>query len=122
MDKLKTVDIDSEGKFKYIQIMVQGENGRVKYLVRGYRWAAFHADIFEEVEMKELVPLRSKTGYQISWFCPGGGWILHEPSEKHILIYGHSQGYGRPDHSISYYLVKQAFSEYDNIEWLDEDH
>jgi len=119
MDTLKPVDIDSEGKFKYVLIQVKGEEGQVKYLVRGYKWAAYHGDIFEEVENKELKPLK-KSGNKISWSCPGGGRILHKPSEKYIRIYGYSQGFGRPDHSISCDLVKQAYPGYETIEWSNE--
>ena len=45
--------------------------------------------------------------------CPGGGRILHEPSK--ILVYGYSQGFGRPDHEISVSLIKTKYPNYQSI-------
>ena len=117
MDSLKPVDID-EGKFKYVLIRVK-EGDKVVHLVRGYKWAAYHADIFDHVEEKELQPLK-RAGHKVSWSCPGGGRILHKPEEKTILIYGYSQGFGRPDHSISCDLVKEAYPGYSSITWSND--
>lgn len=41
MEDIPEVDIDSEGKFKYILIKVAG-GGKEKHIVRGYSWAPFH--------------------------------------------------------------------------------
>ena len=38
-------DIDSEGKFKYVQIEVKLDD-QVKYFVRGYKNCTYHADVF----------------------------------------------------------------------------
>lgn len=116
MESLKEVDID-EGKFKYVLIRVtDGET--TKHLVRGYKWASYHADVFEHVEKQELKPLKKSVGPRLSWSCPGGGRILHQ--HKSIKIYGYSQGFGRPDHSISCDLVKKAYPDYESITWSDE--
>lgn len=49
MDDIPEVDIDSEGKFKYILIKVEDkkDSSRVKHLVRGYSWAPYHGKLFD---------------------------------------------------------------------------
>ena len=47
MDSLPAVDIDV-GKYKYVLIRVQ-DNDEERYLVRGYTWAGFHADVLEGI-------------------------------------------------------------------------
>ena len=42
MDKLKTVDIASNGRFKYILIKLTSSTGESKTIVRGYSWAEYH--------------------------------------------------------------------------------
>lgn len=43
MDDIPEVDIDSEGKFKYILIKVEEkDSSKAKHIVRGYSWAPFH--------------------------------------------------------------------------------
>lgn len=119
MDLLPSVDIDPDGKFKYVQILVKDGEGRERYLVRGYKRAAFHADVLEHAEEKELKPLK-KQDAGISWRCPGGGRIRHNARDRTILIYGYSQGFGRPDHSISCDLVRERYPDYASIEWSNE--
>lgn len=118
MDSLPPVDIDPEGKFKYILIRVQSDTNE-KYLVRGYKSESYHADILERVENSELKPLK-KSGLSIKWRCPGGGRILHKPAERSILVYGYSQGFGRADHSIATELIRGKFPNYEKIEWSNE--
>ncbi|KAH9397728.1 14 kDa phosphohistidine phosphatase [Tyrophagus putrescentiae] len=111
MEDIPEVDIDSEGKFKYILIKVAG-GGKEKHIVRGYSWAPFHADILERVEPHIL---KSK----LSCECVGGGRIEHLPAKKTIRIYGYSQGYGQADHSISCALVKKEYPEY-TVTWSND--
>lgn len=87
MDSLNQVDIDT-GKFKYILIKVTAGEAE-KYLVRGYKDAAYHADVLETVEEKELEPLK-KIAKGLKWECVGGGRILHKPDEKYVKVYGYS--------------------------------
>ncbi|QQP35689.1 Sex-regulated protein janus-A [Caligus rogercresseyi] len=64
LEFLPPVDIDSEGVFKYVLMEVYGNDKDPmespsteisKLLVRGYGRAEYHADIYEEVEEKEIV-------------------------------------------------------------------
>ena len=41
LDSIADVDIDSEGRFKYILIEVS-HAGKKKCVVRGYKWAGYH--------------------------------------------------------------------------------
>mgnify|MGYP000123688926 FL=1 len=43
IDDLPDVDIDSNGRFKYILIKVIDDD-KSKFLVRGYKWAAYHGN------------------------------------------------------------------------------
>lgn len=88
MDSLKPVDIDT-GRFKYVLILVKN-GGEEKYLVRGYTFAGYHADVFEKCEDEELCPLKKKLT-SLKWECVGGGRILHDPNKKSINIFGYSQ-------------------------------
>ena len=51
-----------------------------KLLVRGYSWAEYHADIYDQVEEK----LRD---IGLDAQCLGGGRIIHKPREKYIKVY-----------------------------------
>ena len=44
-DAIPTVDIDTEGRFKYILIKVySGKDEEFKYITRGYAWAEYHGN------------------------------------------------------------------------------
>jgi phosphohistidine phosphatase len=90
METFKEAEIDSSGKFKYIQILVQDKtnpaNSRI--FVRGYKSCDFHSEIFNKFENEELLANNLQDQYKAS--CPGGGRIEHFPDEKKILIYGYS--------------------------------
>lgn len=117
IDAVPQVDIDSEGRFKYILLKLWAADHKdeedFKYLVRGYNRADWHSDIYEEV-YAGVRPL----GLDVE--CVGGGRILHEPEKKKIFIYGYSQGFGKADHSITCDLLKKKYPHYDSIEWKDE--
>ena len=43
LDAIADVDIDSNGRFKYILVKVMDEiNNSSKHIVRGYEWAEYH--------------------------------------------------------------------------------
>ncbi|XP_074654282.1 14 kDa phosphohistidine phosphatase-like [Tubulanus polymorphus] len=108
LSKLNAVDIDT-GKMKYVLIKVVDEkSSEYKYLVRGYCWAEYHADIYEKVE-PEI------TSRELDTECVGGGRIEHEPASKKIKVYGYSMGYGKADHSITTAVLKQKFRDYKDI-------
>ncbi|XP_045429880.1 14 kDa phosphohistidine phosphatase isoform X2 [Pipistrellus kuhlii] len=84
LDQIPDVDIDPDGVFKYVLIRVHAAPaGQSKEIVRGYKWAEYHADIFDKVsgEMQQK-------GYGCE--CLGGGRISHQSQDKKIHVYGHS--------------------------------
>lgn len=88
IESLRPVDIDT-GRFKYVLIKVKSGD-QVKYLVRGYTFAGYHADVYEKCEDAELKPLKKQLP-SLKWDCVGGGRILHDQSKKTITIFGYSQ-------------------------------
>jgi len=87
VNKVPDVDIDPKGVFKYILIKVHdpADDSTSKNIVRGYGRCPYHADIFEEVENKELSPK------ELEGECLGGGRIKHDDANKTINVYGYSQ-------------------------------
>ncbi|XP_069871210.1 14 kDa phosphohistidine phosphatase [Dipodomys merriami] len=116
--EIPDVDIDPEGVFKYVLIRVhsrppsgaQGEDS--KEIVRGYKWAEYHADIYDKV-CGEL----QKEGYDCE--CLGGGRISHQSQDKKIHVYGYSMGYGRAQHSVSTEKIKSKYPDYE-VTWADD--
>ena len=109
-----TVDIDSEGKFKYVLIKLKDKSTKkYRYIVRGYSWASFHAAMIDELEK-----VLKQTNYICE--CVGGGRIQHTPEENKIFIYGYSVCYGRADHTITVSLLKKKYPEYTSITYSNE--
>ncbi|XP_077986817.1 14 kDa phosphohistidine phosphatase-like [Glandiceps talaboti] len=113
LDAIPAVDIDSNGKFKYVLIEVHGDDGISKHIVRGYGWAGFHADVYEKV-----TPGIEALGLDCE--CHGGGRIQHNSTDKSILVYGYSMGYGKADHSITVKILKEQYPNYQKITFSDE--
>lgn len=80
MEDIEEVEIDGQGKFKYIQIIVKDNQGREKLIVRGHR-TSYHANILDSFQ-KQYPHLQSSS--------PGGGRIDHKPDKKSIFVYGYS--------------------------------
>ncbi|XP_048202233.1 14 kDa phosphohistidine phosphatase [Perognathus longimembris pacificus] len=116
--EIPDVDIDPEGVFKYVLIRVHSrpasgaEAEERKEIVRGYKWAEYHADIYDKVS-GEL----QKEGYDCE--CLGGGRISHQSQDKKIHVYGYSMGYGRAQHSVSTEKIKAKYPDYE-VTWADD--
>lgn len=114
LDKVPDVDIDNSGKFKYMLLNIHDKtNDAFKPVVRGYKRAEWHANIYDETADQ----IKSYPDLEVESL--GGGRILHNPENKSIKVYGYSQGYGKADHQISVDLLKKKYSDY-NITWSDE--
>uniref|UniRef100_T1J788 Sex-regulated protein janus-A n=1 Tax=Strigamia maritima TaxID=126957 RepID=T1J788_STRMM len=117
LEDVADVDID-HGRFKYILIKIYENSSptgeeKSKYIVRGYSWAAYHADIYEKVDEK-----LKETGIDAE--CVGGGRILHDLDKKCLSVYGYSTGYGKADHAITTEILKKKYPDYVNISWSNE--
>ena len=112
LDQVKNVDVDSQGRFKYILVKIK-DGTHQKYIVRGYRRAGYHADIYDEI-----LPELQSLGLQSD--CVGGGRIEHNSDAGTILVYGYSIGFGRADHAITTEILKKFFSSYKSITFSNE--
>jgi len=106
------VDIDEDGKFKYVLIKCYTDDAgkNCKHIVRGYGWAGYHADIYDDTSER-------LQGLGIHTECLGGGRILHNAATKSITVFGYSMGFGRADHSIATDLIKKKYPSYTDITW-----
>ncbi|XP_049629695.1 14 kDa phosphohistidine phosphatase [Suncus etruscus] len=114
--QIPEVDIDPDGVFKYVLIRVHAADPAgapaEKEIVRGYKWAEYHADIYDKVS-DEL----QKKGFECE--CLGGGRISHQCQDKKIHVYGYSMGFGRAQHSISCEKIKAMYPGYE-VTWADD--
>ncbi|XP_072014572.1 14 kDa phosphohistidine phosphatase-like [Amphiura filiformis] len=112
LDSVADVDIDPSGKFKYILIEVE-KGGQKKSIVRGYKWAGYHADIYDQV-CSELEPK------SFNCECVGGGRIEHNKNEQTLFVYGYSMGFGKANHEITVEKLKAWYPTYTKITFSDE--
>ena len=129
LEKLKStihrVEIDTEGIFKYIQILIEPADtddpntGSESYLIiRGWRDCAYHADVLDKFQIEEMSKDKDLNSNYTSQ-CPGGGRINHDAENKQIVIYGYSQGFGRADHEVTHKFIQDAFPDYE-VAWNNE--
>ncbi|XP_031625758.1 sex-regulated protein janus-A-like isoform X2 [Contarinia nasturtii] len=117
LEAVPLVDIDDEGRFKYILIKVYGKEQAdgtepSKLIVRGYKRAEWHADIYDEAS-------GSIRALGLDTECLGGGRIEHFPESKLLKVYGHSTGYGKADHDEARRILLTKYANY-QIETSDE--
>ncbi|EKX49252.1 hypothetical protein GUITHDRAFT_104780 [Guillardia theta CCMP2712] len=86
--------------FKYVLIDCKNQDQSFT-IVRGYAWAEYHDDIYQDVHAK-----LKQSGKITESECVGGGRIQHDASSKHLKVYGYSQAYGRADHAKSVELLR----------------
>ncbi|XP_029468432.1 14 kDa phosphohistidine phosphatase isoform X2 [Rhinatrema bivittatum] len=114
--EIPEVDIEPDGVFKYVLIRVHAtrppSSEDSKDIVRGYKWADYHADVYDKVAAEI-----EKQGYDCE--CLGGGRIAHKSQQKKIHVYGYSLGFGRANHSVSTEKLKKKYPDY-NVTWADE--
>ncbi|CDW91561.1 UNKNOWN [Stylonychia lemnae] len=114
----KKGDIDPSGLFKYIQIQITDKRtGETTFLVRGYKSCPYHMNIFDKFTKEEFNLIENKEYYDAS--CPGGGRINHDSDNKKIFIYGYSQSYGQPDHTVAQEVLQSMYNDYE-ITWSNE--
>jgi len=126
LSKVPEVDIDADGKFKYIlmNLSIPSEDNKTgdKILVRGYADCNYHTDIKDKV-LERLLKLSESAANGALPECStkvlGGGTIFHDSENKIIKVYGESQGYGKADHATAVSLLKKMYTDYD-VSWTDE--
>eukprot|EP00092_Neocalanus_flemingeri_P095134 GFUD01121032.1.p1 GENE.GFUD01121032.1~~GFUD01121032.1.p1 ORF type:complete len:123 (-),score=19.65 GFUD01121032.1:213-542(-) len=83
LNSVPDVEIDPEGKFKYILVKISSTESESKLIVRGTKKAEFHPDIFAKVE-----PELKSSGFSCE--VQGGGKIIHQPEGKSIKVFSKS--------------------------------
>ncbi|XP_026802647.1 14 kDa phosphohistidine phosphatase isoform X2 [Pangasianodon hypophthalmus] len=84
LSKVPDVEIDPDGKFKYILVRVKVKGGTDhKDIVRGTKSAEYHNHIFEK-----LSPAMDTLGLECT--CLGGGKIEHDSNKKKLRVFGES--------------------------------
>ncbi|XP_072552074.1 14 kDa phosphohistidine phosphatase [Salminus brasiliensis] len=107
LSKVPDVEIDPEGKFKYILVRTKVKGGTDhKDIVRGTKSAEYHNHIFEKVN-----PALEALGLESNVL--GGGKIEHDSKEKKLRVFGESTGYGKADHAVTVEKLKTVFKDYD---------
>ncbi|XP_076873505.1 14 kDa phosphohistidine phosphatase [Brachyhypopomus gauderio] len=107
LNQVSDVEIDPDGKFKYILVRVTVKGGTDhKDIVRGTKSAEYHNHIFEKVS-----PAVESLG--LDCVCLGGGKIEHDSKEKRLRVFGESTGYGKADHAVTVEKLKAVFKDYD---------
>lgn len=105
------VHIDDNGTFKYIFIKVMKDGGSF-LIVRGYGWAEYHDDIYQEVSAR-----LEADGFETE--CIGGGRIEHRAADKKLKVYGYSQAFGRGNHAKAVEMLKTNYPDYE-MSWSNE--
>ena len=134
LESAAKVDIDEEGKFKYVLIIATQDSEKV-YFVAGYRSCEYHANVFEEfitrLSQKQVIKdvvdedhgiyeaTLAENNKKVRFTCPGGGRIEHSKGAQKLFIYGYSQGFGQADHQISLQVAQDHFKDYpkENFTW-----
>ncbi|KAM9444180.1 14 kDa phosphohistidine phosphatase [Clarias gariepinus] len=107
LNNVPEVEIDPEGKFKYILVRVKVKDGTAhKDIVRGTKSAEYHNNIFEK-----LSPAMDALGLECS--CLGGGKIEHDSNMKKLRVFGESTGYGKADHAVTVGKLRDVFKDYE---------
>ncbi|XP_062857291.1 si:dkey-51e6.1 [Trichomycterus rosablanca] len=107
LEEVADVEIDPEGKFKYILVKIKVKGGTEhKDIVRGTKSAEYHNHIFEK-----LNPAMEALGLECS--CLGGGKIEHNSKDKKLRVFGESTGYGKADHAVTVEKLKAVYKNYE---------
>ena len=112
IDKIPISKIDSDGKFKYIQISFNGQ-----IYIRGSKKCRYHIcnyrNFIKELKNNDLGNYKSKP--------IGGGRINVSKVNKTIFIYGYSNRYSRYHkmHSVTKMILQNQYKDY-KISWKNQ--
>ncbi|CAD8147718.1 unnamed protein product [Paramecium pentaurelia] len=121
---ISQVNIDNEGTFKYILILLEGNNNKEFYFVRGLKQYEYHAQNFEhfcneaknnlkwsefKFDLEKGTIKAELNGHKFKFMCVGGGRLKHSNIQQSLEIYGYSQSYGQCDHKISLNIIRTVY-------------
>ena len=106
-NKYAEIEIDKEGKFKYIQIKITNKENKedTRIIIRGSAKCKFHNDIFKDFMEKANIDADSKYTFEPI----GGGKITI--NGKDINIFGESTVYGPADHEKTSQMLEKHFGK-----------
>jgi phosphohistidine phosphatase len=106
-NKYPEIEIDKEGKFKYIQIKITNKENKedTRIIIRGSAKFKFHNDIFKDFMEKANIDADSKYTFEPI----GGGKITI--NGKDINIFGESTVYGPADHEKTSQMLEKHFGK-----------
>ena len=106
---IKDCKIDSNGEFKYIQILCtdKEDKNKSKIIIRGTSFFTHHKQIFDDfmTEVQNSKNEELKNNYEFK--CIGGGNI--EINGKMISVYGYSVTYGQADHLKAVEILQKKY-------------
>ena len=109
-DDIREAIIDGQGQFKFAQIeIINSETDETKMVIRGYEGLT-HPEILKKFIFEELkdIPVKVKSRWQIKG--KAGGIIIHKA--RKIQIYGTSEEFGRPNHSLVKDIIGKEYKGY----------
>ena len=114
LEKYKEIEIDEEGKFKYIQIKIINKKDPkdTVIIIRGNKNCKFHDEIFKSFMEKANVTLDDPYNYEVL----GGGKMEYKDNNSKIYLSGQSTVYGPCDHYKTMEIIKKNFKDKYTIE------
>ena len=109
LERYKDVEIDEDGKFKYIQIKIVNKKDPKdsRIIIRGTAKCKFHDEIFKLFMEKANITMDDPFNYEVL----GGGKIEFRDRNTKIYLSGQSSVYGPCDHYKSSEIMKKHFGE-----------
>ena len=106
-NKYPEIEIDKEGKFKYIQIKITNKENKedTRIIIRGSAKFKFHNDIFKDFMDKANIDADSKYTFESN----GGGKITIKGND--INIFGESTVYGPANHEKTSQILEKNFGK-----------
>ncbi len=106
-NKFPEIEIDKEGKFKYIQIKITNKENKedTRIILRGTAKCKFHNDIFKDFMDKANIGPDDKYTYEPI----GGGKITINGNA--INIFGESTVYGPANHERTAQILEKNFGK-----------
>ncbi len=105
--KIPEIELDKEGKFKYIQIKITSKEKKddERIILQGTASCKYHNDIYKAFTEKYNITENDKYNYEVL----GGGKM--EIKDNKIHIHGESSVYGPCDHELTSKMLEKHFGK-----------
>ena len=85
-------------------ILAEVSNGKEKLILFRSSGAEYHSDIYEQ--------LKSELKERMSAEVLGGGWLIFDPGNRLIKIWGRSSNYGQADYKTACKLLQNRYPDF----------